>query len=60
MIPPSFILFLFGFILKTILKPSLSRIKFERLYIVKFLLLIPNFVSMIKCPNKDAPPSGAT
>ena len=59
MILPSFISILIVLLHKTIPKPSLSRIKFEQLYIVKFLLLVPNFVSMVKCPNKDAPPSGA-
>ena len=41
-------------------KPSLSRSKFEQLYIAKCVLLISTFVSMIAWPNEATTPSGAS
>ena len=41
-------------------KPSLSRIKFEQLYIVNFLILLSTFVSMFTWPNEATTPSGAS
>ena len=45
---------------KSARKPFLSRSKFEQLYIANFLHLIPNFVDMLKYPNDDTTPSGAS
>ena len=41
-------------------KPSLSRSKFEQLYIAKCVLLIRIFVDMFKSSNDDTTPSGAS
>ena len=41
-------------------KPSLSKTKFEQLYIGNFLLLISNFVDMFRTSNDDTTPSGAS
>ena len=41
-------------------KPSLSRTKFEQLYIGNFLLLISTFVDMFRTSNDDATLSGAS
>ena len=41
-------------------KPSLSRTKFEQLYIGNFLLLISTFVDMFRASNDNTTPSGAS
>ena len=45
---------------QSVLKPFLSRNKFEQLYIAKCVLLIWIFVDMFKSSNDDTTPSGAS
>jgi hypothetical protein len=58
MLLQSFISIQINFLHQNIPKPSLSRFKFEQLYIVKFVLLILNFVGMFYTQNNDTTPSG--
>ena len=41
-------------------QPSLSRIKFEQLYIANLFQMPQNFVVMLKSPNDDTTQSGAS
>ena len=59
MILPSFIPIQIVLVHKSAPKPSLTRSKFEQLYISSCLLLILNFVDMLKSTKYDTTPSGA-
>ena len=56
----SFVPIKIALIHKSAPKPSLSRFKFEQLYIANFFQMTPNFVGMLTTPNDDTTPSGAS
>lgn len=60
MILPSFISIQVDLMLLIILKPYLSRSKFEQLYIVKYLQMCSNLVDMFLYSNNASAPSGAS
>ena len=60
MILQSFISIKIIMVHKSAPKPSPSRSNFEQLYIANLFQMTPNFVDMLKTPNDDTTPSGAS